>query len=265
MCGHWSTEISSTYIRDLAAPPSPPAQGPQGQPGRGADTVVSRVAALSARRAYRYAMNRVQRFTKSTVDPGRCGQCEWWTPWDEDDFKYRVQCVFCSKVVCRRWCIVPEFLVCKICHPGPELPGRCMVPQTVPHRDTADACYSCGRSRDELAEVAAGSADSRAGRQALRRCVRCNRWLCVECRQKQAPTVCVVCPARHPQELHSLRQTHSGPSVTEVERLKEAANRATRARGRGRLSTGQYLHQQDIDGRAERVVRATGKRARLDD
>jgi hypothetical protein len=263
MCGHWSKEISNAYIQDLA---NPPPVLPQVNPAGASDTVVSHVAAMSARRAYRYAMNRVQRYTRSTVAPGVCDTCGWHTDWEKDEaMQCRVQCFKCSKRVCRKWCCVPEFLVCKTCHPGDELPGPAVMPKQVPRTETADACFSCGRARDELAAVAAGSADSRAGRQPLRRCVRCNRWLCFDCRQTQAPTVCVVCPAFHTVELPSLRQASTGPSAVEVERLREAANRATASRGRGRLSSGQYLHQQNIDGRAERTVRGTGKRARLDE
>ena len=66
-------------------------------------------------------------------------------------------------------------------------------------------------------------------------------------------------------ELPSLRQARTGPSQAEVRLLRDEANRLTRARGRGRLSTGEYLHQQDFDGRAERTVRSVGKRPRLDD
>ena len=208
----------------------------------------------------------MQRFMKSSVEKGQCGSCGWRTDWEPENMQLRVQCVFCSRLVCRRWCCVPEFLVCKTCHPTNAPPGPAVMPQTVPDTETADACFSCGRATHELSQLAAGSADSRAGsRQALRKCSRCNRWLCVNCRQMQAPTVCVVCPALHIVELPSLRQVRSGPSAERVEWLKAAANEATSSRGRGRLSSGQYLHQQDIDGRAQRVARAAGKRARLDE
>ena len=264
MVGHWSREHSNAYIQDLSAPPPVVAGGTAGGTV-GGDTVVSRVDALQARRAYRYAMNCVRRFTASDMPPGSCNTCQWQTDWERDaDMQPRVQCFSCTRLVCRRWCCVPEFLVCKQCHPGPELPVNMLVPATVPITQTSDACSSCGISTFPTGQ-AAGSADSRAGRQPLRMCTRCNRWLCVNCRQQQAPTTCVVCPALQQMELPSLRQARTGPSATEIERLRVAANRATMARGRGRLSSGQYLHQQNIDGRAERVARGLGKRPRLDE
>ena len=286
MCGHWSNEISSIYLQDLATGAADSGAGATGGPSAAAaiapppgivDTVVSRVNALKARRAFRYAVNRAARFAKGSMAPGPCDICERRTDWEgEESLQNRVQCVICSRLVCRKHCCVPEFLVCFVCHPSFELPGPAIMPECVPLTETAESCSSCSRARDELAQLAtgsqdsqagaAGSADSRAGgREPLKRCVRCNRWLCVDCRQIQAPTHCVVCPAVHAVELPSLRQVRSGPSALEIGRLKEAANAATSSRGRGRLSTGQYLHQQDIDGRAQRVASKGGKRARLDE
>ena len=269
MCGHWSKEISDAYLQDLASPPPPPEE--PADTGTG-DAVVSRVAAQAARKALRYAMNRVARFTRSNVTPGECGSCGWHTDMEADEeMQPRVHCFYCSKCVCRRWCCFPEHLVCTSCHPGNDPPGPATMPPCVPRTETGEVCFSCGRAvADLVAVVASGSvaireAVSPAGRQPLRRCTRCNRWLCFDCRQLQAPTVCVVCPALHKVELPSLRQVRTGPSAQDLERLREAANRATVSRGRGRLSTGQFMHQQDIDGRAFRAVSSTGKRARLDE
>ena len=266
VCGHWSRDISNTYLQDLAEPPLPLPAPP---PDDNADAVVSRVGALKARRQHRYARSRMHRFMKSSVEKGVCSSCGWHTDWEPEDLRLRVQCIFCSRLVCRRWCCVPDFLVCKTCHPIDAPPGPAVMPQTVPDTATAEACFSCGRATHELSQLAASSAassaDSRAGRQTLRKCVRCNRWLCVDCRQTQAPTVCMVCPALHTVELPSLRQVRSGPSAQTVQQLKEAADAATSSRGRGRLSSGQYLHQHHIDGRAQRVAHAAGKRARLDE
>ena len=219
MMGHWSRELGSAYVQDLGTPL------PVVQPvaAAGGDAVVSRVAALQARRKYRYALSRMQRFTASNHPAGVCSTCGWHTNYEGDmKMQPRVQCVSCTRLICKRWCCVPDFVVCRQCHPGSELPTSRVKSATVPVTQQSEACSSCG--------IAAGSADSRAGLQPLRRCSRCNRWLCSNCRQKHAPTTCVVCPALQRVELPSLRQAKSGPPQTEIERLRDAANRATMAR-----------------------------------
>ena len=275
MVGHWSREISAAYIQDMQNPALPP-PAPQDPAGAGG-AAVSRAAALQARRAFRYAANRMRRFTAGNMPPGQCDVCGWHTNWEQDEeLQPRVQCFYCTRLVCERWCSVPEHLVCRECHPdGRVPPGPAVMPKRVPLLATADACSSCGRTAVFLESLgvpgasSAGGAGSpagaAAGRQTLRPCVRCNRWLCCDCRQLQAPTVCVVCPASHAVELPSLRRVDSAPLQSDIERLREVADQATQERGRGRLSSGQYTHQAGISGRARRVLEGAGKRPRLDD
>ena len=77
--------------------------------------------------------------------------------------------------------------------------------------------------------------------------------------------VCVICPAVHATDLPTARQVSRGPPLEELNELRLLANEATLARGRGRLCTGQFVHQHDIDGRAARVGALVGKRPRLQD
>ena len=51
----------------------------------------------------------------------------------------------------------------------------------------------------------------------------------------------------------------------DIERLRALADEATQARGRGRLSSGQYTHQAGISGRASRVLENIGRRPRMDE
>ena len=75
--------------------------------------------------------------------------------------------------------------------------------------------------------------------------------------------MCVVCPAVVASNLPSMRQVFRGPTRAVVEELRVLANEATLSRQRGRSTTGQFVHQQDIDGRAARVGDAVGMRPRL--
>ena len=70
-------------------------------------------------------------------------------------------------------------------------------------------------------------------------------------------------PAVHMADSPSLKECFKGPSAEELDYLKQRANEATLARGRGRLTSGQFVHQSDIDGRAARVGQQLGKRPRL--
>ena len=60
----------------------------------------------------------------------------------------------------------------------------------------------------------------------------------------------------------SLKQVWAPVPPEELEELRKRADDLTQTRGRGRLSTGQYTHQKDTDGRASRVTHQMGKRAR---
>ena len=62
-----------------------------------------------------------------------------------------------------------------------------------------------------------------------------------------------------------LRRVASAPYQDDIERLRAVADQATQARGRGRLSSGQYTHQAGISGRASRVLESIGKRPRMDE
>ena len=171
-----------------ALPPSPP----QDLAVVGG-AAVSRAAALQARKLFRYAAVNGRQHAA-----GQCEACGWHTqPW--------VQCFYCSRLACERWCSVPDHLAYKRCHPHGRLPpGPAVMPKQAPCTATAEARSSCGRTEAALRGAPAGSAASSAGaagRQPLRACLRCNRWLCCDCRQLQFPTVCVVCPALHTVEL----------------------------------------------------------------
>ena len=60
----------------------------------------------------------------------------------------------------------------------------------------------------------------------------------------------------------TLKQVLTAPSRRELEEARKKADDLTQSRGRGRLSTGAYVHHADIDGRAARVTQHMGKRAR---
>ena len=181
----------------------------------------------------------------------------------DEDMQPRVRCLLCSAQVCRRWCTLPTYAVCLQCCPEPPQEGR-RLPATVPLTEQGQECSSCGLP---AVGVNVGAAVSRAdgGGVELRRCVRCNRWLCKHCRHLQAPTLCVVCSAVHATDLPTLRQCNQGPTLEELDGLRYEANQATLARGRGRLGTGQFVHRHDIDGRAARVGQSLGKRPRLEE
>ena len=247
--GHWSKEVSNAYVGDLKEP-APDYQPPAAATG---DAAVSRDAAAIARKRFRNALNQRNRAQASYQPSGQCG-CGWLTDWEpEVDMQPRVRCLLCSSLVCRRHCTLPGYAVCMRCCPTPPEGRR--LSATVPRTEQGQECACC-----RLAGVGTGAG---GGGVLLRRCVQCNRWLCRHCRHRQAPTLCVVCPALHATDLPSLRQCWPGPSHDELDRLRQIANKATAARGRGRLCTGQYMHQSDIDGRAARVGMHLGKRPRL--
>ena len=270
MVGHWNRDIGQAYIGDLEHGPPAPVQEQEEGEAQASDTVPSRVARLSARPKFRYEVNRLRRYQCSNGPAGTCQSCGWHTDWEEDAAEQpRVTCFFCRQLVCRRWCVVPDYLVCKKCYEAQgnspdQKTGLAFPPAKVRRVDAADSCYSCGRQAGQAATQPGGPASSRAALPGavLLRCHRCNRWLCRTCRQEQAPPACVVCPALHQPGDISLRQVHHRIPDKELDRLWEMADKTTLARGRGRLSTGEYTHQSDIHGRAERVARGMGKRAR---
>ena len=283
MVGHWNRDIGCAYIGDWQqGPHGPPAPAQEAGEEQGGDTVPSRVAALRARAQHRYLINRLRRYRATNGPAGPCEACGWHTEWEpEEENQPRISCFYCRRRVCRQGCTVRDYLVCKPCHAEQgkepdEVPGFDVPPAKVRRVDSADRCYTCTRPGVSvlggLASSQAASPGAPASSQAaaalppeaLLRCHRCDRWLCRTCRQEQAPPSCVVCPVLHPPDGVSLRQVQNPVSEKTLERLCRLADQCTLARGRGRLaSTGEYTHQHDIHGRAERVARGMGKRARM--
>ena len=256
MIGHWDTEIASSYAADMYAAQ---AQAGDAASSRVAESgpeaggaVPSRAAAMKARADFRYATGRQRKYLASTVEPGLCEACGWHTDWEPlpEDWN-RVKCFYCQLCVCRKWCVLPGYMLCKLCHTKngktvDELPGLGFAPKMVPKVESATNCSSCG---------CCGSGEP-GGITLLKPCHRCNRWLCSTCRQQQTPTACVVCPAAHATDGIDLKQVKRPEPAKKIEWLRRKADELTIARGRGRLSTGAYTHQHDIDGRAERIASA---------
>ena len=286
MVGHWNEETRRAYCNDLPLPwlrddlTIEGAGAPADNPATAGGAVASRAAALAARRKLRSLLRRQARHELSNQEPGPCEQCTWRTEWSRAGEKRRVRCVICHKKVCS-WCIVPDCIICMECHlahgkerwePPDDIAEAVRFDRDRPARE----CESCtattqwietllprvgGSFPDAARDAAGGSTDSIAALN-LMQCHRCNRWLCTQCRQAQLPVACVVCPVLHPPDPMTLKQVLTAPSRRELEEARKKADDLTQSRGRGRLSTGAYTHQADIDGRAARVTQHLGKRAR---
>ena len=241
MVGHWNREIGNAHIVDCQH--GPPALAQEAGEQQGGDTVLSRVADLRARAQHRYLTNRLRRCRATSGTARTCEACGWRTDWEAEEQP-------CNVAQGKE----PD-----------EWSGLGFPPAKVRRVDTADRCHTCTRPGVSvlggLASSQAASPGAPASSQAaaalapeaLLRCHRCARWLCRTCRQERAPPSCV-----------SLRQVQSLVSEQTLERLCRLADQCALARGRGRVaSTGEYTHQHDIHGRAERVGRGMGTRARM--